>query len=652
MTRASTLWIALLLAWFSQARSAAADEDNRSLQELEERLVQIDAELDQLARFSLRSGLGAIGYRSDWHDEPGGQEWVQVDFDQAYPIDEIVLVPTLWRDSKEGFKADGFPKAFQVVAGSVNDPEGAIIATYDEEEQFLPRIAPLVIPTHEVSASWIRIEATSLSRRAFNQQFIFQLSELMAFCGDRNVALHRPVRSSSEHRRDLVHAWDKAFLVDGHTPYLMDGAQGEPSVAYIGSVKRHPTLTLDLGQAYPISEIHLHAVDQNDTVPPAYPGNLGVPPQLKVEGAMREDFSDVVPLLSLESEEITDVGPVMMWLFPETTCRYVRIRCPDPETKARFGFAEIELFSRGENVALGRPVAAPLSEKVVGRSADAMTDGRNLYGNILSTRSWMNQLARRHDLESERPRIAAALNRRYTTQKRNLQLMSWLAALLAGAVAFTILIDRMLRMRQATKMRERFAADLHDEIGANIHTIGLLGDLAREAGSREELLELLDRSRVFTERSGVAIRNWTKKLEARGVCEDLVEDMRFSAASLLADLDHEISFEGEQFIDRLKPRRRIYVYLFYKECLTNIIRHSGATHVVTDLKATPNNLTLSITDNGHGHLHEVPASLKRRARLLRANVTIEKPSEGGTRIVLILNSLRSPLFQSPIPSKP
>ena len=61
-------------------------------------------------------------------------------------------------------------------------------------------------------------------------------------------------------------------------------------------------------------------------------------------------------------------------------------------------------------------------------------------------------------------------------------------------------------------MRERFAADLHDELGANIHTIGLLGDLARDTDSPEERQELLERSRFFTERSGNAIRNWSQVL--------------------------------------------------------------------------------------------------------------------------------------------
>jgi len=194
----------------------------------------------------------------------------------------------------------------------------------------------------------------------------------------------------------------------------------------------------------------------------------------------------------------------MMWPLPDNSCRYVRIRCPDEEIRFRFGFGEIELFADGRNLALNKLVFPRGGEEQVlgnlGRSPTALTDGRNLYGNILPIRSWMNQLARRHDLETERPKIIEELNRRYARQKTNLRRMSWLAVGLAAAVGVIILFDRMLRIRQVTQLREQFAADLHDELGANIHSIGLLGDLAREA-----IVSICLRLKIF-------VKTWEKTL--------------------------------------------------------------------------------------------------------------------------------------------
>ena len=111
-------------------------------------------------------------------------------------------------------------------------------------------------------------------------------------------------------------------------------------------------------------------------------------------------------------------------------------------------------------------------------------------------------------------------------------------------------------------------------------------------------------------------------------------------ARITADLDHSLVFEGEAFLQRLKPRRRIDLFLFYKESLINIIRHSGATEVKTNLSADRNEFNLTITDNGHGLDGDVPSSLKRRARLLGAQVSSSKPESGGTRISLTLGSRR------------
>jgi len=641
------------LSVFGAAHAALASPqlEDLSLPQLEQRLAEIDTQLKPLARFSLRGGVGAIGFRSTLHDSPDNPEWIEIRFDREYPIDEIMLVPTIWRDAEAGFRADAFPAAFRILVGTATNRIGTVVASYDERDHLLPRIAPLVVPLQRISASWVRLEATRLSLRAFDRKYVFQLSELLVFSGLEDVALHQIVNSSSN-VRDLAGAWNRDFLVDGFMPYLMNSARENQSLAFVSPIGTLPVLTLDLGAEYPLSRIHLHTVDQDDTVPQAYSGDLGIPRHLRIDGAKHADFSDAVPLLDYRQTGINDTGPIMLWRVPETTCRYVRLAETDPDTirdiklkKIRIGFAEIELFSKDRNVALAKPVRSepPMPDSI--RNLASLTDGKNLYGKILPLRNWLEQLARRHNLEVERPLVATELAHRYARQKINLNRMSWLAALLAAGIGFTILIDRNLRMRQATRIKERFAADLHDELGANLHTIGLLVDLAKDSlDSRAELTELLDRCRLFTERSGIAARHCINMLEARSLCEDLVKEMKYSSSRLLADLTHEISFAGEAVLQTLSPRQRIDLFFFYKECLTNIIRHSGATSVSTRMQATPQAICLTVTDNGRGidarNPHALPPSLKRRARLLGAQVTAAPPAGGGTHITLKLKLKR------------
>ena len=407
-----------------------------------------------------------------------------------------------------------------------------------------------------------------------------------------------------------------------------------------------------MGSQLSFSGIHLHAVDQSDTVPQAHGGDLGIPNRLTVEGADNKDFIDAKMLLDYRRTNINDIGPIMMWRIPETTCRYIRLSAvkPDlsvqdvpvsnPRKDIRIGFAEIELYSRGQNVALGKHAFADYQPNPGDRSPEALTDGRNLFGKILPIRTWLNELAQRHDLEHSRPTVVAELNRRYARQRVQLTWVTWLAVFLAVGIGVTFLIDRILRMRQLAQLRIRFAADLHDELGADLHVIGLLSDLATAAvDSPGKLKSMHQRIRTMTQRSSDAVRYCTNMLEAKGLYGDLLEDMQRTTERIMADFEGGFTFRDDgKVLAKLKPRTRADLFLFYKESLVNISRHSNATHFDARLTALSNEICLNVCDDGSGlaesHINGVPSSLARRAKLLGASVTTHQPESGGTCVTL------------------
>ena len=137
------------------------------------------------------------------------------------------------------------------------------------------------------------------------------------------------------------------------------------------------------------------------------------------------------------------------------------------------------------------------------RSYASLTDGRNFYGDILPIRQWLNELALRHELERQRPQLALRLNELYEEQKSLLNRFTALAVILAAAMIITLLVTRITRMRQLARVRLRLAADLHDELGANLHTIGLLSDLAVESREDDEAFaDIQRRIRSESDRSG------------------------------------------------------------------------------------------------------------------------------------------------------
>ena len=619
---------------------------------LEQRLAAVDSELAQLASYSLRSGVGAIGYRSAVHPKSDATEWVQIELGQNCTFDQIVMVPSIWRGTQTEYRADGFPEEFRIIAGGVNDSKGKVVASFSIKDQVLPRIAPLVIACPNTVASWVRLEATKLSPRAWDGMFELELAEILVFKGQENIALHRPVTASSAEPGGG--AREVRFLVDGFTPYLMDAAHGEQSIAMVSGVGigESPSIELDLGSILPINRLHFHSADLSDTVPQANDADYGIPRRMRVQGAKLPDFSDAVPLAEYRANSIYETGPIIILSFPETTCRYVRLTAVDPFINklesiigSQIGIAEIEVFSKGRNVAIDKKVTASFSLSDPARQISAITDGRNLSGNIMPVRDWMDQLAQRHNLEIERPLIVAELNHRYARQKTILKWLGWLTVLLAAGIAITILIARKQQSRKIAEIRERFAADLHDELGANLHTMRLLGDVALSVlNSPERLKTVLLRNQDIAERTNAAVRRGINLYQLGEPHRNLPEDMQRSAQRVLADVEPDISIVGSDILNRLPSGTRADLFLFFKEALVNISRHSGATQFSIDLVATEKLIRMVISDNGCGipdsDSNGVPGSLKRRARLLGAQVSAGKSNNGGASITLTFKPKR------------
>ncbi|MDF7824764.1 hypothetical protein P4B35_12135 [Pontiellaceae bacterium B12227] len=619
------------------------------LSELEQRLDDIDSELGQLAGYTLRGGTGALGMRTRAHASPDVTEWIRIELGEEVLVDQIVLQPALWRNSRTGLVAEGFPPAFRVIAG--NDHSQQVVATRTPADELLPRIAPLAVDFPPVMASWIEINVSPLSAMISGKRYLLQLAEIMVFSGLENVALHKPVQASSRGGASS----GPVFLTDGHGPYLMDAAQGARSqtqLIHVEIPQPPPTLTIDLKAAYPVNQINLHTADVALSIPMLRLSTWAVPRHVRITGASDPDFENEIILCEYRQQSIYDNGPIMMRRFPQTECRYIRVYILDPlpvvsvqDDPTAIAFTEIEILSDGRNIARNAPVTASPGLSTRSDALTRITDGLNYYGTILPIRDWMNQLARRHDLEAERPLVMAELNARYAHQKTILHRVAWLAALLAAGTVIIILIEQIIRQRAGFRIRERIAANLHDELGANLHAIGLLGDLAKEEidtiETNDQLAELVDivgEIRSVTEKTGAAARYCTHMLETPGLYEDLGKEMRQTARHLLADLEHDFTIENKVSLAGLKRRTRMDLALFYKECLTNIIRHSGATRVSSRIRARQHELLLMVTDNGCGIDGEIPASLKRRARFLGAKLLTEPADGGGTVITLTYKS--------------
>ena len=631
--------------------AAAACSDSRSpkslfgagdeLQNLENRVEEIEQTLSSLAVESMVGGVGSVGSESKVHAQPNNTEWFQVDWGTPALIDQIVIVPMIFLPSQD-YTAGGFPLEFRVLAGTPQDPKGIEIASFGEEDHLLPRKNPLVIPCR-TTASWVRIEATKLAPRVESGDFVLQLAELIAFSGETNMAQGATVTSSSTgnqegERRSL------SALTDGHLPYSMN-APGDKSVAFVADNLAGGTIsiTIDLGATHPVTQINFHALEPNKTSPGGIWNDTGIPEQFTIEGANREDFSDAVELADRQKAGQFDCGPILRFKIPETPCRYVRLSTTNSHPHSQLvAFAEIEILSHDRNISVGKSVQVQGASQQ--KRPESLTNGTNSYGSILSLRKWMNELALRHDLQNELPLLRQKIQQLTEQQRRNLARVTWIAGLSLVGGAFALLAFQLVKVRQLASLRARFAADLHDELGANLESIGMLAELAREDMHAPDKLEgTIGEIQDLIEDTRATARHCIDK-QMHPMQINLAQDIRNLSTRILADMEWDLEITGEKFLQRLKPIFSDDLLLFYKECLVNVSRHSDATQVRARLEADKRTITLQVEDNGKGLQTGAPKSLQRRAKLLGGKVTSARASLGGTRITLTCRLRRLPFF--------
>jgi len=621
-----------------------AQED---LDSLKYRLKQTDIQLSNLASYNFQTSLGAIGYRSRPFDSSKQNEWVQVNFSAEKEIDHVVIVPSIWRDAKKGFQADGFPLSFKVVIGNSANPEGKVVAEYSSKDQLLPRVAPVVVEVEKTSVLWVKIVATELSPRAWDNKYIFQLSEIMIFSGEDNVAIGATLTSPKPKKYDAVGARKLKFLNDGSTPYIMDASGGDLSNSFITRLpvesQEKAKLTIDLGEATELNRIQIHSLEVRDSVPQANRANFGSPKKLRVKGSMTTDFTHAKTILEYQQISIYDNAPIIPFIFENTTCRYLEFTIVEPDFAGAeeapspqhfFGFAEIEAFSNGVNILLNKKFQYnfPLPNKE--NPLIRLTDGQNMFGVILSQREWMNQLALRHTLEAERPVILQKISEKHLERDSHNRLLLWIIGLLVLSTVAYFLINSYYQSQKITDIRERFAADLHDELGANLHAISLLSELAADSiengDTKEDMLFTVNEIRSTTERSNEAVRYCINSQEARSPLNQINEDMHRIARRMFDSKHYSIEVKGGEIVDSLPLRKRHDFFLFYKECLVNISRHSHSDSFHVRLSADTTSIQLTVTDNGVGSIDSIPSSLKRRAKILKAKLDIESPMKGSS----------------------
>ena len=194
-----------------------------------------------------------------------------------------------------------------------------------------------------------------------------------------------------------------------------------------------------------------------------------------------------------------------------------------------------------------------------------------------------------------------------------------------------------LQVEQVTaKERKRIAADLHDDLGAKLLTIVHTSDNERIATLAREALEEMR----------LSVRGITGKPVSLG---DALGDWRSEAMSRLSDGGVELAWNIPselEFSDRtIGARTYVQTTRILREAVSNLLRHSGASHCDIAVRIETTDLEVTIADNGRGIPMELDgkldrghgmASMKHRAKQMQGQCLVESGPGYGTVIRLML----------------
>ncbi len=609
-------------------------------------------ELQTLPPAPERETTARLGYHGGYAKTQDTVEWVDMDLKQTHALDAIVLIAT---PSNSGGAADagyGFPLRFRVeIAEEGSDAERIIVADQTHADFPNPGSLPVYLPVPGLRARHVRITATRLAREG--GRFLFSLGEVMVLSGERNVAIGVNREDFGNSRTmGAVPMWGLANLVDGQIacgPPV--GTQPSPTLGYqsrMVNVRKEldPAprwVQVDLGEPLLIDEVRLF---------PARPPNFahrkgfGYPQQARLELSSTADFSTATEVPGLRDTLLADaallVNPgdnVVTYNAGGQSARYVRFTATqlfNANGQLNLALAEMQVWSGGKNVALGKTVSAFDSTETGGWSKAALVDGFTSTANILDWSEWLAGLSKRREVVQQ---VAAIEVLQWQLvqqwQRHGLGVLGVLiVAGIAAAIAWSMR-QRRARLREMEVLRQRIARDLHDEIGSSLGSIALIAQDIRvnDPQARDDLAEI----KTIADESVAAMRDITRLIQSdRYGSDDLATLLRETAARLLRTIPHTLTVEAGTSSRKLPVDRQRDLILMFKEALHNITRHAEATGVGIKLKQTTDSLVLTLQDDGKGF---DPAAvtggmgltnLRRRAEKHQGRVDIVSTPQGTT----------------------
>ena len=236
--------------------------------------------------------------------------------------------------------------------------------------------------------------------------------------------------------------------------------------------------------------------------------------------------------------------------------------------------------------------------------------------------------------------------------------MTWWFKILTGASAlaaaagvakyisvrkFQRRLEAIERQQALSRERERISKDMHDELGANLTKIAILGELAQQNFAnpqklRTDLQKISATARATIDSMSEII--WAINPKNNSL-DNLAAYLRKCAADCfeLAAINYRLHFPEAVPGHPISAEFRRHVFLVVKEAIHNVVKHARATEAEVQLISCDHTLEISIRDNGQGFVPETVngcgnglRNMSKRMADIGGEFEIQSQPNGGTQV--------------------
>ncbi len=194
----------------------------------------------------------------------------------------------------------------------------------------------------------------------------------------------------------------------------------------------------------------------------------------------------------------------------------------------------------------------------------------------------------------------------------------------------------------AEEERKRIARELHDETAQLLAALLIRIRVVRNASDPAALEVLLDDMRREIGAALDGVRRFARGLRPPALDElGLIPAIESHIRSVGEVAGFPVRLEAEGVDAELSPEAELAVYRIVQEALSNVVRHAGATHAVVQLRREPEQLVVTVQDDGRGFDAVRVRSagglglfgMSERAAYLGGRVDVRSSPGGGTRVL-------------------